>query len=385
MTNMATACECPSAMAEEPLVRQRIHTQYFNLLNTSSFQPRRAVFWQIEHEMPCPLCHTEKQTCVPVLSQNGIPHIRANLITLRPNARADYCPDILGAQSFHLRHSRSGPRENPKTGYRHFPDNNGRTTRERGELFADHYSQARQFYISQTKPEQTHIKNAFVFELSKVETPNIRSRVIAHLLNVDETLAKGVAEGLGLKDLPAPAPAARTPITDLAASTALSILKNGPESFAGRKLGVVITDGTDAALLDALQKAAKAEGTLIELVAPVVGGVTLTDGKTIPASQKIVGAPSVLYDAVVLLSSAKGTKLLSREATARDFVADAFAHAKFIAYGPDASPLLAKGGITPDEMDDGVIAIKSDADFEPFIATCRKLRFWDREAKTHSV
>ncbi|MBS1038208.1 catalase [Gluconobacter cerinus] len=292
-----------------------------------------------------------------------------------PKGRVNYEPNSWGA----------GPRENPKTGYRHFPDDNGRTTRERGELFADHYSQARQFYISQTKPEQTHIKNAFVFELSKVETPNIRSRVIAHLLNVDEALAKGVAEGLGLKELPAPAPAARTPITDLAASTALSILKNGPDSFAGRKLGVVITEGTDAALLDALQKAAKAEGTLIELVAPVVGGVTLTDGKTVPAGQKIVGAPSVLYDAVVLLSSAEGTKLLSREATARDFVADAFAHAKFIAYGPDAAPLLAKGGITPDDMDDGVIPIKNDGDFKSFITTCRKLRFWDREAKTHSV
>ena len=37
------------------------------------------------------------------------------------------------------------------------------------ESFADHYSQARQFYVSQTPVEQKHIADAFTFELSKVE------------------------------------------------------------------------------------------------------------------------------------------------------------------------------------------------------------------------
>ena len=41
--------------------------------------------------------------------------------------------------------------------------------RVRSESFADHYSQARQFYISQTPIEQTHIADSFTFELSKVE------------------------------------------------------------------------------------------------------------------------------------------------------------------------------------------------------------------------
>ena len=42
--------------------------------------------------------------------------------------------------------------------------------------FADHYSQARQFYVSQTEIEQRHIADAFVFELSKVDGPAIRER-----------------------------------------------------------------------------------------------------------------------------------------------------------------------------------------------------------------
>jgi len=42
-----------------------------------------------------------------------------------------------------------------------------------GTSFADYFSQARQFFYSQTDPEQNHIVSAFIFELSKVETPAV--------------------------------------------------------------------------------------------------------------------------------------------------------------------------------------------------------------------
>src|SRR3954469_11641238 len=77
------------------------------------------------------------------------------------------------------------------------------------ETFADHYSQARQFYLSQTPIEQAHIAAAFTFELSKVETLAIRARMVSHLLNVDQQLAQKIAEGLRLKELPSPAEPAR--------------------------------------------------------------------------------------------------------------------------------------------------------------------------------
>jgi hypothetical protein len=108
--------------------------------------------------------------------------------------------------------------------------------------------------------------------------------------------------------MPKAAEPARPVIKDLPASLALSIVKNGPKTFKGRKLGVLVTDGVDAALLAALAKAAKDEGALIELVAPKVGGVTDSTGKLHPAQQKINGGPSVLYDAVAILASADGAK-----------------------------------------------------------------------------
>jgi catalase len=104
----------------------------------------------------------------------------------------------------------------------------------RSESFADHYSQANLFYRSQTPVERKHIADALVFELSKVETPAIRERMVAHLVNIDGELAKSVAGGLGLAKLPKAPPPAVEPRRDLPASVALSILKNGPDSFKGR-------------------------------------------------------------------------------------------------------------------------------------------------------
>ncbi len=151
-----------------------------------------------------------------------------------PQGRANYEPNSWGKNG--------GPRENPEKGFQSYAeDMDGQKGRYRSETFADHYSQARQFYLSQTAIEQGHIADAFVFELSKVETLAIRERIVSHLLNVDDDLAGKVADGLGLKSKPKAADAARPTITDLKMSNKLSIIENGPDSFKGRKLGVLLT------------------------------------------------------------------------------------------------------------------------------------------------
>jgi catalase len=291
-----------------------------------------------------------------------------------PKGRANYEPNSWGAEG--------GPREDPARGFHSYPAAEDSTKqRARGELFADHYSQARQFYLSQTTVEQTHIKDAFTFELSKVERPDIRTRMVSHLMNVDSGRANGVAAGLGI-DLPEAAAPARPVIQDLPPSPALSIIQNGPQSFEGRKLGILVTDGADAPLLDALTSAVESRGGLVELIAPKVGGFTTSDGKVRPAKQKINGGPSVLYDAVVILISDDGAVLLTAESTARDFVTDAFAHAKFIGYAEPAKPLLDRSGVAPD---DGCFLLSTPDDIAGFLDACGELRFWQREASVHSI
>ena len=295
-----------------------------------------------------------------------------------PQGRVNYEPNSWNGGT-------GGPRESPEQGFHSYPAAaEGPKLRMRSASFADHYSQARQFYISQTEPEQQHIADALTFELSKVETLAIRTRVVSHLLNIDTDLAERVAYGLRLKEMPKPADAARPTQEHLQKSPALSILLNGPTSFTGRKVGALVTDGVDIDILRALKTAVEEEGALLEIIAPHVGGVEASDGSWIEAAQQLRGGPSVLYDAVALLPSKNGVEVLGQEPTARDFVADAFAHCKFIGYVKAALPLFAKAGV-PDNGDDGCIALEGPEGCAQFMAMCRQLRFWAREAGVQHV
>jgi catalase len=291
-----------------------------------------------------------------------------------PVTRANYEPNSWDA-------GEGGPREDPGRGFRSYPAAEaGDKRRLRPESFADHYSQARLFYLSQAEPERRHIESAFAFELSKCDNPAIRARMVAGLRNVDESLARAVAGGLGLREFPDKVPAAVEPNRGLPESPALSILANGPDSFAGRKVGVLVTDGADAAILGSLRAAAEQEHVTVEFVAPTVGGIEASDGERIEAGQKVDGGPSVLYDAVVLACSADGGAALARDPAARDFLTDAYAHCKFIGYVADAMPLLDATGVR-ELMDDGFIELgKNGQDGGGFMQRCRELRFWDREA-----
>ena len=287
-----------------------------------------------------------------------------------PVGRANYQPNSFG----------EGPRESPQRGFTPFADiEQGAKRRLRAESFADHYSQARQFFISQTVGEQAHIAAALTFELSKVKIPAIRERMVSHLLNIDETLANNVAGKLGLQKMPKPADAAVPTRQDLDPSPALSIVANGPERFEGRKLGILVSDGSDAGLLKALKAALDKAGATYEIIAPKVTGVKASDGSWIEADQMIDGGPSVLYDAVALLPAAAAMDDLLRESSARDFVADAFAHCKFIGYVESALPLFEKSGVAAEDLDEGCIVLGNPKAATSFVAGLAKLRVWGRE------
>ena len=287
-----------------------------------------------------------------------------------PVGRANYEPNSWGAAG--------GPRESPEVGFQSFAaEVDGAKRRLRAESFADHYSQARQFFVSQTPIEQTHIKDALVFELSKVQTVAIRERMVSHLLNIDQGLAQAVAKGLRLKAIPAPMAAAKPTRQDLKPSDKLSILKNTPKSFAGRTVGALVTDGTDASVLDALATALKAEGATLKLIAPEVGGIQDSAGTWRDVDEKLEGGPSVLFDAVVVLPSKAGAETLMQLPAARDFVADATAHRKFIGYSAAASSLFERAGVAG-AMDEGFLPLNQAGEATAFVSVCRKLRFWDR-------
>src|SRR6202790_3752411 len=222
--------------SNDPLLQGR----NFSYLDTQVKRLGGPNFTQIPINAPkCPFHH---------LQQDG------HMAFVNPKGRANYEPNSWGG-------AQGGPREAPDVGFHSFPaEEHAVKARVRSESFGDHYSQARQFYISQNKVEQGHIADALVFELSKVEKVAIRVRLVSHLLHIDGKLATRVAEGLGLPDKVQPAPSASEVLTSLKPSKALSLMQNGPRTFAGRKVGVLVTDGIDRGLFDAPKSAVDAEG-----------------------------------------------------------------------------------------------------------------------------
>ena len=278
----------------------------------------------------------------------------------------------------------SGPRENPERGFRTFAaqegeGETGQKLRVRPESFADHYSQARQFYRSMSAPEQRHIQSAFAFELSKVEAPVIRRRMLGHLALVEETLARAVETAIGMEGERAEITPYRTPV-DLDPSPALSLVGKAKPTLKGRKIGALVTDGVDADRLEALRDALEKEGAELAIVAPKIGGVRPNSGKHLAADMALSGAPSVLFDAVAIFASEEGIKPLLKNSAAIDWTRDAFGHLKVIGHTAAARPLFAKAGIA-DDLDEGVIELNAPASIGRYIEAAKQQRVWDREAR----
>jgi catalase len=287
--------------------------------------------------------------------------------------RANYEPNSLSEVG-----EEGGPREDPKGGFRSFAlPLEGAKMRLRAETFADHYSHARLFYRSQTEIEQAHLAAAIVFELSKVSLDHVRMRVLANLRNVDESLARRVADGIGEK-LPPKSEAAVEP-QDMELSPSLRIVGKYPPTLNGRAVGILVSDGADGAIIDAVKKAVEAKGGTIKIVAVKVGGAALKGGKTVKVDGQLAGTPSVVFDAVAIVLSRDGCATLLGEAAAIDFARDAFGHLKAIGFTAEAKPLLDKAGITADAA---VVDLGRGAD--AFIGPA-STRQWDREAKVRTL
>ena len=340
--------------SNDPLLQGRL----FSYLDTQKSRLGTTNFHQIPINAPkCPFANFQRDGMMQ---------------TMVPTGRANYEPNSLGDNG-----EVTGPRECPTTGFATLPVNDERNDpteklRVRPESFADHYSQARLFFASQTDIEQAHMASALVFELSKVAIETVRTRVLGNLRNVDEGLAARVADGLAMA-LPAANPAAKSPV-DMKPSPALSIVKKGDPPMKGRKVAILFDEGSDKAAIDTLTAAIKGKGGTAFLVAPKVGPTKLKGG-TMKADGQLAGSPSVLFDAVALVLTADAAAKLAKDGAAVQFVMDAFGHVKTIGHDAGAQALLDKAGVVPDA---GVLSLAD------FVKVAPK-RHWDREPKVRML
>lgn len=274
------------------------------------------------------------------------------------------------------------PREDPKNGFISYAaEESGQKLRIRPESFADHYTQARMFWVSMTEPEKMHIAAGFAFELGKCDQVKIRSRMVGHLKNIASELAEQVADSLGMKGtIDAIKP--RVPVGNPEPSPPLSQYSNAPQSLSGKKIGLLTTDEVSGTLYDSLVKLAKDEMATIEVIAPKVGPITTSNGIEIIPDHFLDGAPSVLFDCVVVAPASKHAKSLAAQSASIDWIRDAFAHLKAIGFNDAAKPMFEKACVATD-ADEGMVDI-SKGNLNKFAVAAKKHRIWKREPELRS-
>ena len=155
--------------------------------------------------------------------------------------------------------------------------------------YDDHYSQARQFWLSMTPVEKEHIVRAYTFELGKCYEQAIKERQLLALANIDPVLCQEVATGLGL-----PAPKATIKLEELDPSPALSQL-GGEYPPDGRTVGIVIDPDGDLSGIGTLRATIDAAGMVPLLIAPHGGTV---DG--MPVQRTFATGRSVEFDVLLV-------------------------------------------------------------------------------------
>jgi catalase len=264
----------------------------------------------------------------------------------------------------------------------------GDKVRGKPEKFAEHYLQARLFWESQTPVEQAHIVRGFRFELTRVQTPAVRERMVASLANVAPELAQRVAEGLGIPVPPAlPRVLESPPTPEVKRSPALSLMaRPGDGSIAGRRVAILVADGLDTAGATAVHEALTQAGAVPRFVGARLGTVAGADGGTIEIDVSLEAAPSVLFDGMVVPDGDVAIEALRSVGQAIEFVKDQYRHCKPILVLGAGGALLSKAGVpsllSGGRPDPGILSLKTKGAAPPaeaFIAALAKHRHFERE------
>lgn len=294
-------------------------------------------------------------------------------------------------------------------GYVHYTEKvEGHKIRARSESFNNHYSQATLFWNSMTEPEKKHIVEAAHFELGKVESKEIRKRMLGHFHKVDPTFAQLVSEGIGVE---VPKNFDQESTGNYEANDAskkmekgksvkktdfVSMEKNKIEFIKSRKIAILLEDGFDYNEVMQVTQVLEDAGAHVKLVSKFLGKKKASNGNGMETDKSHVTTGSIMYDAIYIPDGEQSINTLKKEGDVIHFINEAFKHGKPIATSGNGIELLEKANILginyanagSDEVntDKGVVTAGNDADASEFAAmfidAIKKHRNWDREEKT---
>jgi catalase len=322
--------------SNDPLLAGRIHSY----VDTQISRLGGPNFHEIPINAPVAQVHNNQRDG---MHRQAIPRGR---VAYEPNSLAGGCP------------FQAGP-----AGFASFPQvTEDHKVRGKPEKFAEHYEQATLFWNSQSEVEKRHIIRAYRFELTKVQVAGVRARVVAQLRNVDEGLARAVAHGLGMDELPDPLPLIVKPSARprVKASEALSLFaRPGNGGIATRRIALLVSEGADINAISGLHAALAGLGAVPRTVGVQLGRAESANQEPIEIEVSMETAPAVLWDALVIFDVAGKTHPLADSGHAIEFLKDQYRHCKPIMLIGNAHTLLAKAGIpiesAPGRQDPGLI------------------------------
>ncbi len=298
--------------------------------------------------------------------------INRGRVSYEPNSLGGGCPFQAGGAGF--------------TSFREAPQ--GDKVRGNPERFAEHYEQAKLFYNSQAPIEQAHILRAFRFELTRIQVPAIRERVVAMLANVDKKLAQDLAAELGI-EMPKALPKATAKVfsPELTVAPSLSLFSHpGDGSIRTRKIAVLIANGSDGKAAQALHAGLAKAGAVPRYIGIRLGAVTTDTGDSLDVEGTFETMPSVLFDAVAVPGGKTAIITLGNVGQVMEFLKDQYRHAKPILALAEGTDLIENAGcaavLPSGKKDPGVLADRkaSATDVLPdFIKALAKHRHHERE------
>jgi catalase len=196
--------------------------------------------------------------------------------------RTHYSPNSLRGGAPH-------PTPEEMGGYKHHMEKvEGTKIRERSESFKDYFSQAKLFYNSMSDIEKKHILDAFHFELGKVDSKDVRQRMVYMAANVDKDLAVEIAKGIGVNppdDEEKVREAAKDAVPMVTGrrgverSPALSMENHTVNSIKGRKIAILIDEGFDYKAVDMVRKMLKDNDAMIHFISKYHGMIAANSGE----------------------------------------------------------------------------------------------------------
>ena len=297
-----------------------------------------------------------------------------------PTSRVNYSPNSLGGGCPMMTPENMG-------GFVSYAEKvEGQKVRKRSESFSDHFSQATLFLNSLSKPEKEHLIEAAHFELGKVESKEVRERMVGLFNHVDHELAKTIAKGIGVA-----VPTQAVIENHGKSSPALSMENTAKSTIKTRKIAVLAVDGFDSAQIMEMKQALEKEGAKAEIISKFKGMIKSADGKEMEVDKTFLTAASLMYDAVYVPGGKESVEMLKTQGDAIHFVNEAFKHCKAIAATGEGVDLLVASdipGIKPKsglEAELGVVtsgdaSVKDAA--EAFVKAIAQHRHWQRVQKS---